>query len=104
MALGENEGMNTTMLVSPAAGYAQPYGGGIGGMGLGSDWGSLIILFLLFGMFGNGGFGGGFGGYGNSEFPSSGTVRTESTRTSQTDFRTHSFPTASHQYVTASAA
>ena len=69
MALGENEGMNTTMLVSPAAGYAQPYGGGIGGMGLGSDWGSLIILFLLFGMFGNGGFGGGFGGYGNGEFP-----------------------------------
>ena len=69
MALGENEGgMNTTMLVSPAAGYAQPYGG-MGGMGLGSDWGSLIILFLLFGMFGNGGFGGGFGGYGNGEFP-----------------------------------
>lgn len=69
MALGENEGMSTTMLVSPAAGYAQPYGGGIGGMGLGSDWGSLIILFLLFGMFGNGGFGGGFGGYGNGDFP-----------------------------------
>ena len=69
MALGENEGIGTTMLVSPAAGYAQPYGGGMGGMGLGSDWGSLIILFLLFGMFGNGGFGGGFGGYGNSEFP-----------------------------------
>lgn len=69
MALGENEGMNTTMLVSPAAGYAQPYGGGFGGMGLGSDWGSLIILFLLFGMFGNGGFGGGFGGYGNGDFP-----------------------------------
>lgn len=68
MALGENEGMNTTMLVSPAAGYAQPYGG-MSGMGLGSDWGSLIILFLLFGMFGNGGFGGGFGGYGNAEFP-----------------------------------
>ena len=70
MALGENEGMNTTMLVSPTGGYAYPYNnGGIGGMGLGSDWGSLIILFLLFGMFGNGGFGGGFGGYGNSEFP-----------------------------------
>ena len=70
MALGENEGMNTTMLVSPTGGYAYPYNnGGIGGMGLGSDWGSLIILFLLFGMFGNGGFGGGFGGYGISEFP-----------------------------------
>ena len=70
MALGENEGMNTTMLVSPTGGYAYPYNNsGFGGMGLGSDWGSLIILFLLFGMFGNGGFGGGFGGYGNSEFP-----------------------------------
>ena len=78
MALGENEGMNTTMLVSPAGGintgYAYPappvyYGGNNGGgMGFGNDWGSLIILFLLFGMFGNG-FGGGFGGgYGNSDF------------------------------------
>lgn len=68
MALGENEGMNTTMLVSPAGGYAAyPYNNG-GGMGFGNDWGSLIILFLLFGMFGNG-FGGGFGGgYGNSDF------------------------------------
>ena len=69
MALGENEGMNTTMLVSPANALPQAAYGGIGGMGLGSDWGSLIILFLLFGMFGNGGFGGGFGGYGNGEFP-----------------------------------
>ncbi|MBQ5336067.1 MAG: hypothetical protein J6W65_01335, partial [Oscillospiraceae bacterium] len=82
MALGENEGMNTTMLVSPATGgfnvgYPYPaaplyYGGNSnngGGMGFGNDWGSLIILFLLFGMFGNG-FGGGFGGgFGNSEFP-----------------------------------
>ena len=68
MALGENEGVNTTMLVSPAGGYAAyPYNNG-GGMGFGNDWGSLIILFLLFGMFGNG-FGGGFGGgYGNSDF------------------------------------
>ena len=82
MALGETEGMNTTMLVSPAGGfntgYPYPvtplYYGGMGGsngggMGFGNDWGSLIILFLLFGMFGNG-FGGGFGGgFGNSEFP-----------------------------------
>jgi hypothetical protein len=67
MALGENEGVNTTMLVSPAGGYAYPYNNG-GGMGFGNDWGSLIILFLLFGMFGNG-LGGGFGGgYGNSDF------------------------------------
>lgn len=68
MALGENEGMNTTMLVSPTGGYAYPYGNNGGGMGFGNDWGSLIILFLLFGMFGNG-FGGGFGGYGNGDFP-----------------------------------
>lgn len=67
MALGENEGMNTTMLVSPASGYAYPQN--TGGMGFGNDWGSLIILFLLFGMFGNGFGGGGFGGYGNAEFP-----------------------------------
>lgn len=67
MALGENEGMNTTMLVSPASGYAYPQN--TGGMGFGNDWGSLIILFLLFGMFGNGFGGGGFGGYGNGDFP-----------------------------------
>lgn len=68
MALGENNNMGTTMLVSPAA--APMYYGNNGcGLGFGNDWGSLIILFLLFGMFGNGGFGygGGFGG--NSEFP-----------------------------------
>lgn len=78
MALGESEGMNTTMLVSPTgginAGYAYPapvyYGGNNGaGMGLGGDWGSLIILFLLFGMFGGGGYGGGIGGFGNYDFP-----------------------------------
>lgn len=78
MALGESEGMNTTMLVSPTgginAGYAYPapvYFGGNngGGMGLGGDWGSLIILFLLFGMFGGGGYGGGIGGFGNYDFP-----------------------------------
>ena len=67
MALGE-EGMNTTMLVSPAGGYAYPQNNG-GGLGFGNDWGSLIILFLLFGMFGNGFGGGGFDGYGNGDFP-----------------------------------
>lgn len=66
MALGE-EGMTTTMLVSPAGGYAYPQNNG-GGLGFGNDWGSLIILFLLFGMFGNG-FGGGMGVYGNGDFP-----------------------------------
>ena len=69
MALGENEGMNTTMLVSPAnGGFNYPMANS--GLGFGNDWGSLIILFLIFGMFGNGfgGFGG--GGFGNSyDFP-----------------------------------
>ena len=78
MALGENEGMNTTMLVSPTGGintgYAYPapvcFGGNNGGgMGLGGDWGSLIILFLLFGMFNGGGYGGGIGGFGGYDFP-----------------------------------
>lgn len=82
MALGENEGMSTTMLVSPAggsfnAGYAYPapvYCGGNNGGGLGfggGDWGSLITLFLLFGLFGGGfgGMGGGFGGFGGYDFP-----------------------------------
>lgn len=69
MALGE-EGMNTTMLVSPSGGTAPAFYGNGGGLGFGNDWGSLIILFLIFGMFGNGfgGFGG--GGFGNSyDFP-----------------------------------
>lgn len=68
MALGENNNMGTTMLVSPAS-APMYYGNNGGGLGFGNDWSSLIILFLLFGMFGNGGYGygGGFGG--NSEFP-----------------------------------
>lgn len=80
MALGENEGMSTTMLVSPTGGnintgYAYPPmfigGNNGGGMGFGGDWGSLITLFLLFGMFGGGfgGFGGGYGGFGGYDFP-----------------------------------
>ncbi len=68
MALGE-EGMNTTMLVSPSSGTAPAFYGNGGGLGFGNDWGSLIILFLIFGMFGNG-FGGSGGGFGNSyDFP-----------------------------------
>lgn len=67
MALGENNNVGTTMLVSPSP-APMYYGNNGGGLGFGNDWGSLIILFLLFGMFGNGyGYGGGFGG--NSEFP-----------------------------------
>ena len=81
MALGEESGMNTTMLVSPAGGvntgYAYPpmFIGGNNGGGLGfggGDWGSLITLFLLFGLFGGGFggvFGGGYGGFGGYDFP-----------------------------------
>jgi len=68
MALGENNNVGTTMLVSPSA-APMYYGNNGSGLGFGNDWGSLIILFLLFGMFGNGGYGYG-GGFGcNSEFP-----------------------------------
>ena len=49
MALGENEGMNTTMLVSPTGGYAYPYNnGGIGGMGLGIRLGQSYHSVLTF--------------------------------------------------------
>lgn len=65
----ENGGMNTTMLVSPAATMGAPYpvyAGGNGGNGLGSDgngwW--IILLFILLAS-GNWGNNGGNGGYGN---------------------------------------
>lgn len=83
MAIGENGGMDTTMLVQPSAnfggyGYGVPYavpmygnsGSGFGGFG--GDWSGFIILFLFAMMFG-GGFGGygmgGFGGFGGYDFP-----------------------------------
>jgi len=60
MALTEENGMGTTMLVQPS-GYA---GGGMGNL-FGGDM-SIIVLFFLFMMMGwGGGFGGGFGGDGN---------------------------------------
>ena len=60
MALTD-DGVGTTMLVSPA-------GGGMNNGCFGGDWSSWIILFLLFGMFGNGGWGnGGFGGGYNAQ-------------------------------------
>lgn len=76
MALCENEGVSTTMLVAPTGGnictgvpmtYTMPVSSAPAsgtGMGFGGDWGSLITLFLLFGLFGGmgNGFGGGFGG------------------------------------------
>lgn len=56
MALTDEGGMNTTMLVSPNG-----YNGGNSGFGFGNDWGWIILLLL----FANGGWGNGFGGYGN---------------------------------------
>lgn len=57
MALTEN-GMDTTMLVSPTAGY----GGGNGLFGGGDSWlGILFLIALCNGGFGFGGFGGGYG-------------------------------------------
>ena len=56
MAITEENGMGTTMLVSPA-------GGNVGGGLFGGDL-SIIVLFFLFMMMGGwgNGFGGGFGG------------------------------------------
>lgn len=56
MALTENEGVGTTMLVQPSNGFN---GGGFGGFGGDGWW--ILLLFILLG--GNGfGNGGGFGG------------------------------------------
>lgn len=55
MALTDENGMNTTMLVSPTGGMANGFGNGFGGDG----W--WIILLLLFAC---GGWGNGFGGNG----------------------------------------
>ena len=62
MAISEENGMGTTMLVGPA-GYS---GGGMGNGLFGGDL-SIIVLFFLFMMMGGWGnsFGGGFGGDGN---------------------------------------
>ena len=57
MALTEN-GMDTTMLVSPTGGYS----GGNGLFGGGDSWlGILFLIALCNGGFGFGGFGGGYG-------------------------------------------
>lgn len=64
----ENNGLGTTMLVSPTGGYM----GGNGGFGnsFGGDWGWIILLLLLAGGNGwGGGFGGGFGGQLGYDFP-----------------------------------
>lgn len=66
MALTDGEGMNTTMLVSPAGGYMGNNGGF--GNGFGGDWAWIILLLLL--GWGNNGWGGnGFGGGFSAEYP-----------------------------------
>ena len=57
MALTDESGMNTTMLVSPTGN-----GGGFGGFGNDGNGWWILLLFLLIGGNGWGGFGGGFGG------------------------------------------
>lgn len=56
MALTDESGMNTTMLVSPTGN-----GGGFGGFGNDGNGWWILLLFLLIGGNGWGGFGGGFG-------------------------------------------
>lgn len=65
MALTDESGMNTTMLVSPAGGIANNgFGNAFGG-----DWAWIILLLLLGWGGGYGGFGG-MGGFGGGyEFP-----------------------------------
>jgi len=56
MALTDENGMNTTMLVSPTSGV--PYGNsGFGGFGQDGGW-WIILLLILVGGWNNGGFGG----------------------------------------------
>jgi len=65
MALTDESGMNTTMLVSPTGGYM----GGNSGFGnaFGGDWAWIILLLLL--GWGNNGWGGNGGFGGNYDFP-----------------------------------
>lgn len=63
MALTDENGMGTTMLVQPSYG-GMPYGGNFGGgmFGNGNDWlGLLFLIALCNGGFGGFGFGGGWG-------------------------------------------
>ena len=63
MALMDENGTGTTMLVQPAGGF----GGNGGGFGLdGGGW-WILLLFILLGGGWNNGFGGGFGG--NDMYP-----------------------------------
>lgn len=67
MGLTDDNGMNTTMLVTPTS---APYGQGNGsfGNGFGGDGWWILLLFLLLGNGGfRNGFGGGFGGGGGGD-------------------------------------
>lgn len=67
MALTDDGGMGTTMLVQPSSGFAYPMYNGMGNNnGFGGDWAWIILLLLL--GWGNNGFGGGYGG-GNDLYP-----------------------------------
>jgi hypothetical protein len=63
MALTDENGMNTTMLVSPAGGV--PYGNnsGFGGFGDNGWWVILLLLLVAGGWNGNNGFGGNGGAF-----------------------------------------
>lgn len=63
MAITDGDGMNTTMLVSPAGGV----GNGGFGNAFGGDWAWIILLLLL--GWGNNGWGNNGGGYAGGEFP-----------------------------------
>lgn len=69
MALTDEGGMGTTMLVQPTSGFPYPVyqNGGMGNNGFGGDWAWIILLLLL--GWGNNGFGGGYGGGGNDLYP-----------------------------------
>ncbi len=55
MALTDESGVNTTMLVSPTGAYQ---GGGFDGLGNGNGW-WILLLFILMGGWNNGGWGNG---------------------------------------------
>ena len=65
MALTDENGMNTTMLVSPAGGapYYGGNGGGFGNFGGDNGWWIILLLLLVAGGWNNGG---GFGGNGGA--------------------------------------
>lgn len=63
MALTDEGGMNTTMLVSPSGAPAYGNAGGFGGFGGDNGWWIILLLLLVAGGWnGNGGWGGAGGG------------------------------------------